>query len=160
MPPKTDRRPGLILLFAEKLAVLGGRPDEHEQTDILTPGLILAPAFPRFRSGCWEFVARHSGATVAGFHGVPCHLFVFKTALSKNRESKAARGKICKRQFGDAPQRQAGAGKYFYERCGAGSLSRRRLRFVAFTGEPCPRRAQADGAHVRKLVDAHELFLM
>jgi hypothetical protein len=90
-----------------------GRPDEHEQTDILTPGFILASAFPRFRSGCWKFVARHSGATVAESHGVPCHLFVFKTELSKNAQSKATRGKICKRQFGDATQTQAGARKYF-----------------------------------------------
>ena len=47
--------------------------DEHNQTDILTWGLNLAPAFPiatRF-SGLWEFVARYSGATVLDFHEVP-----------------------------------------------------------------------------------------
>ena len=50
-----------------------GDLDEHNQTDILTWGLNLAPAFPiatRF-SGLWEFVARYSGATVLDFHEVP-----------------------------------------------------------------------------------------
>jgi hypothetical protein len=46
--------------------------DEHNQTDILTSGLNLAPAFPVLSNQwLWEFVARYSGATVPDFHGVP-----------------------------------------------------------------------------------------
>ena len=37
---------GLILLLAEKSAPRERSHDERSQTDILTPGLNLAPAFP------------------------------------------------------------------------------------------------------------------
>ena len=84
--PALAAQAGLILLFdgevgpfriADKLSALQQGLDEHNQTDILTWGLDLAPAFPpplshiERDSGQWEFVARYSGATVPDSHGVP-----------------------------------------------------------------------------------------
>jgi hypothetical protein len=64
-------RAGLILLLTEKLIPQLWDHDEHSQTDILTPGFNLAPAFPVFNQWPWEFVTRYSGATVPDSHGVP-----------------------------------------------------------------------------------------
>src|SRR6185436_5609249 len=52
--------------------------DEHSLTGILTPGSTsLPPSRPLPRPvAYWEFVTRHSGATVPESHGVPCHLAV------------------------------------------------------------------------------------
>jgi hypothetical protein len=61
---------GLILLLTEKWPRWAG-PDERNQTDILTSGLSLAPAFPALNQWLWEFVTRYSGVTVPDFHGVP-----------------------------------------------------------------------------------------
>jgi hypothetical protein len=48
-----------------------GDHDERSQTDILTLGFGLAPAFPASDQWLWEFVAHYSGATVPDLHGVP-----------------------------------------------------------------------------------------
>jgi len=40
------RQAGLILLFDGEVGSALRSPDEHTQSDILTPGLNLAPAFP------------------------------------------------------------------------------------------------------------------
>ena len=78
LPAKTVRRAGLILLLTEKLGVERAghrpplqRPDEHNQTGILTPGLTSLPPSRPCGQWQWEFVARYSGATVADFHRVP-----------------------------------------------------------------------------------------
>jgi hypothetical protein len=72
-PKKQFGRTGLILLFAEKLpALLKAGRDEHFLAGILTPGIKPCSGLPAFsRSGLLELVARHSGATVPEFHGVP-----------------------------------------------------------------------------------------
>ena len=46
--------------------------DEHRQTDILTSGLEPRSRLPgpTRDQWLWEFVARYSGATVPGLHGV------------------------------------------------------------------------------------------
>ena len=46
--------------------------DEHNQTDILTPGLEPCSRLPGLAGQwLWEFVARYSGVTVPDSHGVP-----------------------------------------------------------------------------------------
>jgi hypothetical protein len=70
-PPTLVERAGLILLLTEKLIQQVWDHDERSQTDILTSGFNLAPAFPAFNQWPWEFVTRYSGATVPDSHGVP-----------------------------------------------------------------------------------------
>src|ERR1700744_6102897 len=62
IPPKTDWRTGLILLFAEKRPDTLGA-DECNQTGILTSASDLAPAFPDFRPVALGVCSRYSGAT-------------------------------------------------------------------------------------------------
>ena len=53
--PAPARQAGLILLFDGEVGSVERNLDEHSQTDILTPGLNLTPAFPismRQTSGC------------------------------------------------------------------------------------------------------------
>jgi hypothetical protein len=71
---KTDRRAGLILLFAEKLAGENSGRDECNQTGILTSASILTPAFPGFRLVAMGVCSRYSGATAPDSHRVPRHL--------------------------------------------------------------------------------------
>ena len=81
----------LRALSDHPLSTLNPQPfqaDEHNQTDILTPGLTSLPPSRSVTSGLWEFVVRYSGATVPDFHGVPCRLAVFmmdtRPSVSKN----------------------------------------------------------------------------
>ena len=80
--PAPARRAGLILLFDGEVGPRVGQAfrlpaleshDEHRQTDILTWGLEPHSRLPGLyeASGCREFVARYSGATVPDSHGVP-----------------------------------------------------------------------------------------
>ena len=69
--PALAGQAGLILLLTEKLIPQKRNHDEHSQTDILTSGSSLAPAFPVCDQWPWEFVTRYSGATVPDSHGVP-----------------------------------------------------------------------------------------
>ncbi len=71
-PPALAGWAGLILLFDGEVDPAPRDHDEHNQTDILTWGLNLAPAFPVLMNDqwLWEFVARYSGATVPDSHRV------------------------------------------------------------------------------------------
>jgi hypothetical protein len=78
--PNAHKRDGLASSFslAEKSAAAhneAGDHDEHNQADILTSGINLAPAFPVFQ-WLWESVTRYSGATVPDSHGVPWRMAV------------------------------------------------------------------------------------
>ena len=70
-PSKTARETGLILLFdGEAGPVTGPRRAQPNRYPDSEPRTALPPS----RSDDqwpWEFVARYSGATVPGFHGVP-----------------------------------------------------------------------------------------
>jgi len=93
--------------LAEKLIPRGRNHDEHSQTDILTSGSNLTPAFPAFGQWPWEFVTRYSGATVPDFHGVPRHLTVLlfadersnRPSFSKNIQVLNPNRKIAKKFF-------------------------------------------------------------
>jgi hypothetical protein len=82
------RRAGLILLFDGEVGPDLGDHDEHSQTDVLTSGINLAPAFPSRSctqeedSGPWEFVTRYSGVTVPDFHRVPKRMAVMKVEFN------------------------------------------------------------------------------
>jgi hypothetical protein len=72
---------GPILLLTEKLVIPGAslprnNRDEHNQTDILTPGLKPHSRLPGFHQWPWELVTRYSGVTVPDSHGVPERLAV------------------------------------------------------------------------------------
>jgi hypothetical protein len=64
-------RAGLILLFDGEVDPAVAGPDERNPTGILTPDLTSLPPSRSGDQWLWEFVARYSGATVPGFHGVP-----------------------------------------------------------------------------------------
>jgi len=67
-PTETVRRPGLILLCAEKCPNFGA--DEHSQTGILTWGFKPRSRLPGFIPWLWESVAHQSGATDSQSHGL------------------------------------------------------------------------------------------
>ena len=68
---------GLILLFAEKLAVYCERPRRAQPNRYPDFGLEPRSRLPATlfvnerRGGYWEFVARYSGATVPDSHRIP-----------------------------------------------------------------------------------------
>jgi len=80
--------------LAEKSAAAqngAGDHDEHNQADILTSGINLAPALPAFQ-WLWEFVTRYSGATVPDSHGVPWRMAVISNFQRASNSYAQAEG--------------------------------------------------------------------